>query len=147
MVCPKCGARAYSVADRRDDYDANVTVRRRWCGNAECGARWNTTERIDKGQEVGFMKRTQSIVRRTSPSVVLRRAQQTVEDEHSRPGKLAQQTGFSRSLSDPDPISSPISLLPDPDLLSQRDQGVDPARVRLSLIHISEPTRLLSISY
>jgi hypothetical protein len=128
MKCPECGSRAYSVADKRDDYDANVTTRRRWCGNAECGARWNTTERQDRGQTITFMKRTQSIERRQSPSIALRAAQQTAKDEHSRQDKSGQQTGFSPSVSDLDPISFRSSQLPDPDRSKQTKLRVDRAR-------------------
>lgn len=128
MKCPECGSKAYSVADKRDDYDANVTTRRRWCGSSDCGARWSTTERVDKGQTLTFMKRAQSIARRASPSAVKAAGQQTV--------KSAQQTvlqtqpvGKSASVCYPDPISSPFSKISDPDLTKQTKLQVDRARV------------------
>ncbi len=150
MICPKCGTRAYSVADKRDDYDANVTTRRRWCGNAVCGARWNTTESMDKGQLIAFTPRAQSIVRRVSPASAMRRAQQvvpqetqqtvkedhngqcdqpqqTVFDEHNRQWETTQQT-VPMIISGSDPIRSLSSgSLRSP---SGGDQGVDPARVK-----------------
>jgi hypothetical protein len=127
----------YSVADKRDDYDNNVTTRRRWCGNAECGARWNTTERADRCQVVTFMKRAQSIVRRVSPSVVSRETQQTAKNQHNRQGSATLSVGLGGEgvgLSDPVlSVSDPSGSLS----LPIGSQGVD--RVRVSRRKKGEP--------
>src|SRR6185295_2209499 len=134
MKCPECGSESFVIDSRVSDKGKCVT-RRRGC---LCGARWTTHETKVGGAKIAPLSGW--MVQRKSPLHAGEREPdnplQTVDKPTANSGANGkanttgsgsdpQQAVVSASLSDPDPISSGSSLLPDPDLFPKGDQEVD----------------------